>query len=175
MARLSYSLLVLFLCIACDATESWKLFTSRAGWSISYPSDWKISSCHACPDPAAPEAYAEFGPPESANRTFSGIHIDRWADKPANKSAIEFLAEMKATELKPRHPQELQERETTMSGFPALESSYYEDGWGVEKMWVVADSHSFRIAFSAQVRDHIEQLHTYKIYRRMLAPFRVRQ
>ena len=154
--------------------QSWKSFSSRAGWSIRYPSYWKISSCRACSDPTAAEVFAEFEPPPSANKDSSGVSIDRFAEKPSNKSALEFLSEMKATELKSRKPRGLRERERTVGGFPALEFSYYDGGMGFEEVYVVAGSHSFRILFAALVRDQLEQLDTYKVYRRMLTTFRAK-
>ena len=62
---------------------TWKSFTSCDGWTIDYPSDWKVFSCAQCPDPAAPHVPAIFLDPT----TEQTLKIERLVDQPAKKEA----------------------------------------------------------------------------------------
>ena len=43
---------VLSFGILSSGARKWRVFSNRGGWSIRYPSNWKIASCHSCTDPA---------------------------------------------------------------------------------------------------------------------------
>ena len=88
-------ILVTIFCVAqASATASqdgdlsrWRTFTSRAGWSIKYPPDWRITSCNLCPDPTDPLVFLWFYDPQADE----GVRIESLQDKPPDKSADEWL------------------------------------------------------------------------------------
>src|SRR5215471_9464452 len=43
-------------------TSKWKMFSSRGGWTLRYPTDWEVSSCNQCDDLTAPNIFVVFGP-----------------------------------------------------------------------------------------------------------------
>jgi hypothetical protein len=75
-----------------ERTLAWKTFTNRAGWSVQYPSNWTVGSCHSCSDPAAGDVFVTFWNP---HRATDSVMIEHLAPKPAYKSASQWLQEMK--------------------------------------------------------------------------------
>jgi hypothetical protein len=69
----------------------WKTFTNRAGWSIQYPANWTIGSCHSCSDPAAENVFVTFSDP---HRATDSLMIEHLISKPADKSDSQWLQEM---------------------------------------------------------------------------------
>jgi hypothetical protein len=96
-----------------DDISRWKTFASRAGWSIRYPPDWRISSCRQCTDPTGPGVFVFFS-------TASGeVHVmlDPLADKSAKRSTRQWLNQVqRATVLNPV----LSKRWMFIDGVPAL-------------------------------------------------------
>src|SRR6266568_2948010 len=97
--RLALSLLSLTLGFSTGnaQTAKWKTFSNRAGWSIDYPAEWNISSCHSCSDVTAPGVFVSFFPPAVKDYDQGSLMIEHLTDKPADKSAGEWLADVKKT------------------------------------------------------------------------------
>ena len=75
MARLVRVTLAMF--------SKWKTFANRAGWSIKYPRDWRVSSCMECPDPTDPDVFVSFYNPSTKGL----IMIEHLIDKPADQAS----------------------------------------------------------------------------------------
>src|SRR5881394_2797720 len=73
--------------------SKWKTFANRAGWSIKYPRDWRVSSCRQCPDPTDPDVFVNFFNPSTKEL----IMIEHLIDKPADQSVEQWLNHVKAT------------------------------------------------------------------------------
>jgi hypothetical protein len=75
-----------------------RTFTNRAGWSVTYPRNWRQQSCRQCDDATAPDASLFLSNP-TGDQT---IAIERLADKPIDKSADAWLHDVaKDTVLSP--------------------------------------------------------------------------
>lgn len=72
------------LVLACKAghseTAKWKVFSNRAGWSIDYPSDWKVTSCKSCSDPTDPKVFVDFFPAAEKDSDKGWLIVEHLAD-----------------------------------------------------------------------------------------------
>lgn len=171
--RLTLTLLLLIPRFIASPPETtrWETFTNRSGWSIEYPANWKITSCHSCLDPSAPDVFVDFSPPEVKDFDEGWLMIERLADKPANKSLDEWLAEVKSTDN--RIPP-IKEEKSTLNGLPVLQVRYRDPsgkGYEMETVYVISNSKTFAISFQGKEGPSIESLGNYGIYRRMLSTF----
>jgi hypothetical protein len=81
----------------------WKTFVNRAGWKISYPSQWQVGSCHQCSDPTDPNVFVTFFEPS----TKAMVTIEPLADKPADEDAEPWLKKVsRDTVLSPQISEE---------------------------------------------------------------------
>ena len=154
-------------------TTNWKVFLNRAGWSIKYPNDWKISSCHSCSDPTDPNVFVDFFPP-TKNSDDGWVQISHVADKPSNKSVDEWLTDLKHTlNLNPI----LKEEKITINNLPALKVRYrnlYAGGKESEGVYIVSGSETFEISFGGNKPGiMLENFGNYSIYTKMLSTFKV--
>ena len=157
------------------AAGGWKVFSSRAGWSLHYPPDWRIGSCHNCPDPTAPNVFVDFFPPGETNSD-GWVMVDRLADRPSGMSVKGWFTRLKQTaNLNPR----LKEQRINLNGLPALKVRYrnpHAGGQETESVYVVAGSRTFQINFGGDLPGRpLEDLGNYRIYRRMLGTFTVKR
>jgi hypothetical protein len=153
-------------------TANWKTFTNRAGWSIDYPAEWKISSCHSCSDVTAPDVFVSFFPPAVKDYDQGSLMIEHLADKPADKSADEWLAYVKKTHnLNPQ----MKEEKFTLNSLPALRVRYRNpagSGYEMETVYIVSNSKTFAMTFDGKPGASVESLRNYTIYLRMLSTFK---
>ncbi len=155
-------------------TENWKVFSNRSGWSVKYPTDWKISSCQSCSDPTDPKVFVDFFPPTTNSSDEGWVQISRVVDKPANKNVDEWLTSLKSTlNLNPI----LKEEKITINNLPALKVRYrnpYAGGQESETVYVVSGSETFTVAFSGNKAGVIlENFGNYNVYVQMLSTFNV--
>lgn len=81
-----------------DASR-WKLFVSKAGWSIKHPDDWQVTSCKACPDPS--DRYVSVYLYRSS--TDELISIDNLRNRPPTETGDHWLHDLSLrTVLNPR-------------------------------------------------------------------------
>jgi hypothetical protein len=110
-------------------------------------------------------------------RANGATQVSPLREKPVNMSATDWLAELKATELKSHpNPREVQEWKTTVTDFPAVGMRFYDDGIDFEEVLVVAGSRAFNISFAITRtvdREPLQQLDSYKTYLRMLRSFKL--
>jgi hypothetical protein len=152
-----------------QAQPPWKIFTNRAGWSISYPADWSIGSCRNCKDPTAPDVFVEFFPP--AGRDSGGwVTVDHLRRKPSDSSVDEWLADIsKTTNLSPR----LSEERITLHGLPARKVRYSTGEGEREAVYTVFGLETFEIQFVTQKSAVLlEKSSNYDTYLKMLGTFR---
>src|SRR5206468_10811579 len=71
----------------------WKIFVSRAGWSIRYPANLRISSCKSCSDLTDPNAFVTFYDPV----TDQSMMIEPLAPKPNDRTVEDWLTETSET------------------------------------------------------------------------------
>lgn len=77
--------------------ENWTRFKNKAGWQISYPSSWRLSSCSQCIDPSDGIALVILQDPAGK----ASIIVDRLIDKPANLTDDEWLQSVSVRILPP--------------------------------------------------------------------------
>jgi len=157
-----------------NETKNWKVFSNRAGWSIKYPTDWKISSCQSCLDPTDPKVFVDFFPPTTNNSDEGWVQISHVANKPTNKSVDEWLTGLKTTlNLNPI----LKEEKITINNLPALKVRYrnpYAGGQESETVYLVSGSQTFTVAFSGNKAGVIlEKFGNHNVYLQMLSTFNV--
>lgn len=155
------------------AKQTWKIFSNRAGWSISYPADWKIGSCRSCNDPTAPEVFVDFFPPAKSDSD-GWVMVEHLASKPSDSSVDAWLADIaKKANLNPR----LNEERITLDGSPALKVHYRTaTGDETEAVYVVVGLETFEIYFGGQSPGiPLEKLGNYATYSKMLGTFRGRR
>lgn len=181
--------IILTLLASGQTSQPWRLFSSRGGWSIRHPADWKVSSCRACSDPTEPGLFVFFTAPDGPCHLINGtmrvcrsngaILVSPQRGKPVNKSATDWLAELRAAELKSHpNPREMREWTTTVADSPAVIIRFYDDGgMDLEEVLVVAGSRAFNLSFAimrtSDDREPLQELDSYKTYLRMLRSFKV--
>jgi hypothetical protein len=151
----------------------WRSFTSRSGWSIDYPADWSIASCHSCADPRARNVYVDFLPPD--NQDSDGwVMVEPLASKPQSKTVDSWLTEIAASSN--QNPQS-EVRKLKIAGLPALRVRYRQsEGSEVENVYVTNGHQTFSIGFSGEsLRAPIAALPRHALFDRMIETFRVNQ
>jgi hypothetical protein len=149
-----------------EQTPAWKTFTNRAGWSIQYPTNWTIGSCHSCSDPAAENVFVTFFDP---HRATDYLMIEHLISKPADKSDSQWLQEMS------KNPNARTSEEALLiDGMPALRVRYkHPTGREFEMIYVVRDSDTFEITISEdKAGERIQDMSIYPIYQHMLSTFK---
>jgi hypothetical protein len=154
-------------------TSKWKLFSNQAGWTIKYPPDWKIASCHACPDPTEPDVFVNFFPPRD---TSSGwVMITPLEDKPPSTTLDAWLNDIKQ---RANPNPEISEERLTLGDLPALKVRYRnpsDGGREVEDVYVVSGLQTFSISFGGQKPGRaLEKYGNYTIYVEMVGTFRMK-
>jgi hypothetical protein len=89
---------VVFACTApavaqVNDSSRWKTFSNRAGWTIKYPSTWKVGSCRSCPDPTDPIGFVTLYNPKTKDL----IMIEHPIDKPGGQSIEHWLTKISVT------------------------------------------------------------------------------
>ena len=157
-----------------QAAPKWRLFVSRAGWSINYPAGWRLGSCNSCKDLRKPGVYVDFFSPDPQKGL---VMVEPLADRPSDASADPWLTEVAKTANVNPH---LQEQRLLVDDQPALRVRYRtSSGQQMEAVYVVFGSKTFEIEFSGDLSeqgavDSLETLGSYQTYLKMLATFRVR-
>ncbi|MBI4363424.1 MAG: hypothetical protein HY545_01090 [Candidatus Doudnabacteria bacterium] len=174
MRRLSvWSVVVLVVMLAVyfrtgQTPAGWTVFTNRAGWSISYPPGWRISSCRSCPDPAEAGVFVNFFP--------SGNYNDGWVivqqlNRPSARTIDDSLLQLSnEVNLNPK----LRQQRILLNGHRAL-LSLAQNPFGKsesETVYVVAGPQTFSISFVAFRGSALTQPN-YHTYRQMLRTFRL--
>lgn len=166
---------VLLVCsLGYGETSRWKVFSNRAGWSIRYPADWKIASCHSCSDPTAPDVFVDFLPLKDADSGWVMIsHLD---NKPPSTTMDAWFNDIKQrANLNPR----ISEERLTLGDLPALKVRYRNPSSGrreMEHVYIVSDPQTFSISFGGEKPGlALEQYGNYPIYLEMLETFRVKR
>jgi hypothetical protein len=171
---LTFLFLILDFATGQTDASKWKTFSNRAGWSIDYPADWKISSCHACPDPAEADVFVNFFPPTPREFDKGSLMIVPLVDKPAGKGTEEWFSEVKKTH---NLNTQIKEESLTLNNLPALKVRYRNPsglGYEMETTYVISNSKTFAISFQGGKPGSIlETLGNYPIYLRMLSTFRI--
>jgi hypothetical protein len=152
----------------------WKVFSNRAGWSIGYPAEWKISSCRNCKDPTAPDVFVDFFPPRRP-ATDGSVLVEHLASKPSGTDADAWLADISTkANLNPQYNAE----RLTLDGFPALKVRYRNSAAGVdmESVYVLYGLETFEIEFGSPDASGVlpDKLPNYDIYLKMLTTFRMK-
>jgi len=155
-------------------TSKWKIFSNRAGWTIKYPPDWKIASCHSCSDPAAPHVFVDFFPPRDV---VSGwVMISPLEDKPSSTTLDAWFNDIK--QRANRNP-EISEERLTLGELPALKVRYRNPSNGgreMEDVYVVSGLQTFSISFGGEKPGlALSEYRNYPIYLEMLGTFKVKR
>jgi hypothetical protein len=134
----------------------WKTFTSKGGWQIQYPPNWKISSCTQCSDLRAANIYVVFSAPSSDEY----VWIEQLADKPFSQGVAKWLNYLGGTGSSNGNHEEA----ISFAGRTALSVHDRE----TEKIYVVNNSKSYAIRTSnPHGRDEVRRiLMTFKFTRR---------
>lgn len=161
--------------------NGWKLFSSRAGWEIGYPADWKPTGCSACEDLEAPDnSVVMFQPP-----TYNGlVRVEKLGSKPAEVDDRTWLLHFKTTNSRDTYI--LETHPATVNGMAALDVIYSAPstppgkGTQHEIVFVTARGTSYAIIVFSPLRIRItdpitpvRQLDIYPTFRRMLSSFRI--
>jgi hypothetical protein len=70
--------------------SKWKKFASRSGWTIRYPSNWRIRSCKGCLDPTERGVFVDIYDP-SRNEI---IFIESFLRRPLNETNDDWLVDL---------------------------------------------------------------------------------
>lgn len=163
---------VAIVVIACHIASAqhdgvvWKTFENRRGWSISYPSDWRISSCRACPDPTDPDVFADFTSPSW--ETVMVLPI--FKPKPASESVDSWFWDLgkNGPGPAPDFKRILYER-WTLNGMPALHVRYRDlDQMEWDTNYVLTACGTFMIGLSGIKPGKIQSSTNYHRYLEML-------
>ncbi len=176
IAAITFLILFITSTLGLAQTEKWKSFSNRAGWSISYPPDWKIDACKSCPDPKDPDAYVDFVPPTEKDSEQGWLKVERLGGRPPGMSMDEWFADIKQQEnLIPEDDKDLR---ISLNGLVALKARYHNPKDGnneIEVVYVLHGLQSFSLEFAAtKPNPSVESLKNYPIYERMLASFKVK-
>ena len=143
-----------------DAPD-WRKFTSRAGWTLEYPSDLTISSCRQCTDPTDPNVFVAF-----SRRSGEVIAlIEPLADKIVSQSSRQWLSDVA--------------RDTILS--PILSKEWVSTPGALELVVVNGDSKSDKsenvyilhgVKTLAVRIPHVQDIGVRSISKRMLSTFK---
>jgi|GEM_PF-7068072 len=168
---------VAIVLIACHTASAqpygvvWKTFENRRGWSISYPSDWRISSCRACSDPTDPDVFAEFTSPSWETVMILPI----FEPKAASESIDSWLSNLGKNGPGPDYffKRILYER-WTLNGMPALHERYRDlDQMELDENYILTACGTFKIGFSIIKPGKIQYSPNYHSYLHMLHSFTI--
>jgi hypothetical protein len=166
-----------FLFLVCalgqGETSRWRVFSNRAGWSIKYPADWKIASCHSCSDPTAPNVYVDFFPPGDSDSGW--VMVSHLEDRPSSTTLDAWFNDVKQrANQNPR----ISEQRLTLGDLPALKVRYRNPSGGgreTEHVYVISDSQTFSISFGGEKPGLVlEKYENYPIYLEMVETFKVK-
>jgi len=145
---------------------AFKTFTNRAGWSIQYPANWKVGSCHSCLDPAEGSVFVTFRNPD---RPENFVMIEHLASKPAGETVEHWLEKMSQNP----NPRMSQER-LLIDGMPALKvRSRSSVGRAFETVFIIRNSDTFSIEIvDDKAGERIQAMSIYPIYQHMLSTFK---
>ena len=147
----------------------WKKFSSREGWSIQYPADWKTGSCHSCPDPHASGVFVDFFPP--SNRDDGWVMVEPLQRKPTSTDADAWLVQVAANANQNPH---LKEQKLLVAGEPALRVRYQAPATEMAEVFVVSGNKTFSIRFAVDgAIGPLERLPRYAVFNAMVDSFRL--
>jgi len=157
-----------FVCASSGGENpGWRRFTSREGWSLQYPADWKTGSCRSCPDPHASGVFVDFFP--SSDRNDGWVMVESLQRKPTNTDANAWLAQVAADANQNPH---LKEQKLLVAGKPALRVRYQARTIEMEEVFVVSGDKTFSIAFDAEgAGGPLERLRNYAVFNSMVDSF----
>lgn len=69
----------------------WRSFTSKGGWTVRYPPNWKISSCANCTGLTVEHIFVMFSDPSSSKEH---VWVEQFIDKPAAQSVDNWLRDL---------------------------------------------------------------------------------
>jgi hypothetical protein len=149
-------------------TTSWKTFSSRAGWSMSYPKEWHLGSCRSCPDPTAQRVFVDFFPPSN---TESGgwMMVEQLLDKPSGTNLEEWFAKVNSTaNLNPQ----VSSNRSKINGAPSQTIRYRNsDGSETEITFVICGSYTFGISVQTNKQGGIENVPNFPLLSKMRSSF----
>jgi hypothetical protein len=156
--------------------EKWKSFSNRAGWSISYPPDWRIDECKSCPDPKDPDSYVDFVPPAEKDSEQGWLKVERLGGRPPGMSMDDWFEDIK--HLENLTPEDDKEMRITLNGLSAQKVRYHNPNDAnneLEVVYVLHGLQTFSLTFAAtKPNPSVESLKDYPVYQRMLASFKVK-
>jgi hypothetical protein len=171
-----FALLLIGSALARAQTEKWKSFSNRAGWTISYPPDWRIDICKSCPDPRDPEASVNFVPPAEKDTEQGWLKVERLGGRPPGMSIDDWFADIKQSES--LIPEEDKDLRITLNDLPALKVRFHnpkDANNEIEVVYVLNALQTYSLTFSAtKPNPSVESLKNYPVYQRMLASFKVK-
>lgn len=143
-----------------DNISRWKTFASRAGWSIKYQPDWRVSSCRQCEDPADPSVFVAFS---ASGEVY--VVIEPLADKSAARNTQQWLDEVQHdTVLSPV----VKKQWMFIDGVPALKVvNGASDSDRTENVYIAHGTKTLAVRFS-----NIHDSRTRSICQQMLSTFR---
>lgn len=162
---------VWLVCAATRGEHAWTTFTSREGWSIHYPADWKTGSCHSCPDPHAPGVFVDFFPP--SDRDDGWVMVSPLQPKPTDTGVDAWLAQVAMSVNQNPH---LKEQKLLIGGERALRVRYQAPESEMEEVYVVSGEKTFSISFDAEhAKGPLDGLSHYAVFDAMVHSFRVQK
>jgi len=154
---------------------AWRVFSNRAGWSISHPRNWHISSCEACTDPRDADVFAEFDSPRSEDSSRGSVSVSPLVNKPLNLSLDKWFSKVEG-DGSPFPNSLVREKRSTLNGMPTLNILYRDpDGMEIEETYIVSRPDAFKISFFCNRPGAIEECPTYPAYLRMLSSFETKK
>ena len=145
--------------------KAWRTFTSRSGWSVSYPTEWTDGSCNSCSDPGAPGMFVGFYPPENKSSNDDMVMIEPLAGRRANETVDQWLADIKTSAN--QNPI-IGQGWISVNGVRALSVRYrYADSHLYDTVYIMNGSEMFEIEGPA-----ISHAAMTEIYKTMVASFR---
>jgi hypothetical protein len=174
-ASAGITLMLVGLNLCAQTPSAWKLFKSRGGWSISYPKQWRVSSCRSCKDPTAPGVFVDFFPPTM--KTDEGwVMVEPLRDRPSRTAEDDWLSNISKTA---NVNAQISKEKMRVDRFPALKVRYRtKDGDEMESVYVAARSRTLVVDFNADQSGNrpgapLETLPNYQSYRQMLDTLRI--
>lgn len=160
---------------AAPGNPAWKTFTSGSGWRILYPPQWRISSCHACPDPNAAGIFVAFSSPPKAGLFPAQVQVyplEGMADAAMPNLNERFLRLQSFFERQEGH--EVRARRFHLNGLQAS-AVVCRSAAGCESEFnlVASGASTFLITFSPASCGPIEGTAGYAEYVRMRDSFKV--
>lgn len=136
-------------------------------WSIQFPANWKIGSCHYCSDPAKGNVFVTFSNPD---RVEEFVMVEHLAPKPADETADHWLEQMSKGNSNP-----VTSKQTLLlDGMPALKvRNRNSSGSEFETVYVIRESETFSIElYDNKDGERIQGMSIYPIYQHMLSTFK---